>query len=231
MLHPSLPPCRAPAQVLCAGPTKPRQQGPTATAHAGDTGHPHHTTAAGAVSSWNSCPGSCCCISHSKSSSKLKAQAWAGQSATSAQLSSDPGLSVFLQGVVLRQHSCSHTLTHNLLWPTVLHQRKTSQHSIPVYPKGTDFPPPVSTSNSWRTYFYERRELLYPCCMPQLCPEKVELSIAITAQLWTSPELRDQTAHGNSIHTNSQRIGTALESCMHFSEASCHEKIPNHSLK
>lgn len=144
MLHPSLPPCRAPAQVLRAGPTTPRQQGPIATAHAGDTGHPHHTTAAGAVSSWNSCPGSCCCISHSKSSSKLKAQAWAGQSATSAQLSSDPGLSVFLQGVVLRQHSCSHTLTHNLLRPTVLHQRKTSQHSIPVHPKGTEFPPPLS---------------------------------------------------------------------------------------
>lgn len=153
MLHPSLPPCRAPAQVLRAGPTKPRQQGPTATAHAGDTGHAHHTTAAGAVSRWNSCPGSCCCISHTKSSSKLKAQAWAGQSATSAQLSSEPELSMFLQGVVLRQHSCSHTLTHNLLWPTVLHQRKTSQHSIPVHPKGTDFPPP-------RLYFKFLKNLL-----------------------------------------------------------------------
>lgn len=98
-LHPSLPPCRAPAQLLGAGPTEPRQQGPTATACAGDKGHPLHTTAADAVRSCNSCSGSCCCISYSKSSSKVKAQAWAGQSATSAQLSSDPGLSVFPRGL------------------------------------------------------------------------------------------------------------------------------------
>lgn len=34
-------------------------------------------------------------------------------------------------------------------------------------------------------------------------------------------------AHCNSIPTNSQWIGTALEdeSCMHFSEACCHEEI------
>lgn len=125
MLHPSLPPCRAPAQVLCTGPTKPRQQGPITTACAGNTGHPHHTTPLLLMLYWAGIPAQkiAAAISHSKSSSKLKAQAWAGQSATSSQLSSDPGLSMLLQGVVLRQHSCSHTLTHNLLWPTVLHQR------------------------------------------------------------------------------------------------------------
>lgn len=63
-IHPSIP-HRAPAQVLSAGPTNPRQ--PWVTAHAGDTGHPHHITGADAVSSWNSCPGRCYCISHSES--------------------------------------------------------------------------------------------------------------------------------------------------------------------
>lgn len=92
-------------------------------------------------------------------------------------------------------------------------------------------PYPISISSSWTTYFYRRRELLYPCCMPQLCAEKADINLAITAQLWTSPEVRDQTAHGNSIHINSQWIGMALESCMHFSEACCLEKIPNQTLK
>lgn len=159
---------------------------------------------------WNSCPERCCCISHSKSSSKLKAQAWPGQSATSAQLSTDPRLSMFHQGVVLGQHSCSHTPTHQL-WATGLHQQKASQHSIPVLSKGTNSPPPISISSSWTTYFYRRRDLLYPCCMPQLCPEKADINLAITAQLWTSPEVREQTAHGNSIHINSQWIGMALK--------------------
>lgn len=39
MLHPSTP-HRAPAQLLSASPTNPRQQGPTGTAHAGDRDTP-----------------------------------------------------------------------------------------------------------------------------------------------------------------------------------------------
>lgn len=146
MLHPSLPPCRAPAQVLCTGPTKPRQQGPITTACAGNTGHPHHTTPLLLMLYWAGIPAQkvAAAISHSKSSSKLKAQAWAGQSATSSQLSSEwpraehapPG------GCAQAAQLLTHTNTQSAL--THCLAPKTSQHSIPVHPKGTDFPLPPS---------------------------------------------------------------------------------------
>lgn len=111
MLHPSIHPSiphRAPAQVLSAGPTNPRQ--PWVTAHAGDTGHPHHITGADAVSSWNSCPGRCYCISHSESF-KAKSPSLGRTKCHVCSAEQWPRAEHVPPGVVPGQHSCH---THNI---------------------------------------------------------------------------------------------------------------------
>lgn len=116
------------------------------------------------------------------------------------------------------------SLCHSPPVPTPLQQQ--SLHRAEVQHTGTVLTPPL-LFQILEEPTSTREELFCPRCPPQLWSPKVETDLIATAQLWTSPDISNPTAHCNSIPTSSRWIGTALEeeSCMHFSEACCHEKI------
>lgn len=137
------------------------------------------------------------------------------------------GLRSFIWWVLLWQPSFSHTLTHKNLnsAPIVLHQQKTSQSRGAAHCNGTDFP--HFYFKFLKNLLLQKERSFYPWCLPQLWPQMVENNLIVTSQPVTSPDIRHQTADCNSVPTDSQWIGTALEeeSCTHFSEACCHEKV------